>query len=110
VYLNCLLYTFVVGCFVIVSHLNAHAPKGLEWLDDIVIPGLRKGGGDRKWQIEVHGNEADVPSDREESDDNSMEASHGPALYMIHKGPCPSTAADKGRTDPLPIDLCFYSY
>jgi hypothetical protein len=96
---------------VIVSHLNAHAAKGLEWLYDIVVPGLRTGDGRCRWQIEVHGNDADVPSDREETDENGLEESHGPAVYIIQK--CPSTAADKDDTDPFPassLDLRFCSY
>ena len=125
----------------IVSHLNAHAQKGLQWLDDIVVPGLRKGiesneHSSCKWNIEVHGNDADVPSDKDDDendgDDSMEEQSHGPAVYVIQKllyddeKTTTTTSLDSSTTDketgedgtnsgstenqPPPIDLRFFSY
>ena len=37
----------------IVSHLNAHVQSGLQWLDDVVVPGLRSSGKQNKYEIEV---------------------------------------------------------
>lgn len=42
----------------LVSHLNAHTESGVEWLNTVVVVGLRAGGGKySKWEIEVHGSD-----------------------------------------------------
>jgi len=57
------------GAMVIVSHVNAHHPVGLGWLEEAIFPGLQKGGGmNCAWHVEVHGN-----SDEEVLDDDEME-------------------------------------
>ena len=85
----------VDGYLVIVSHLNAHVQDGIEWLEQVVIAGLRlsEGSGDGTraaaggdgtmmtagndgtgkrtplWEIEVHGN--DGTEGREDGGDSS---------------------------------------
>jgi hypothetical protein len=40
----------------LVSHINAHTESGVQWLNTVVVVGLRAGGGKySKWEIEVHG-------------------------------------------------------
>jgi hypothetical protein len=91
---------------VIVSHLNAHTEIGMEWLDDIVVPGLRKGSPKCDWEIEVHGNEEE-PVD-EESGETASEGP-GPAVYIIHKKP-PQPNGSFTEDDPPAISLKFLSY
>mmetsp|Transcript_12688 Transcript_12688/g.16960 ORF Transcript_12688/g.16960 Transcript_12688/m.16960 type:complete len:553 (+) Transcript_12688:111-1769(+) len=57
------------GYLVIVSHLNANTTQGLSWLDEVVVPGLRAGGGDATWEIEIHGSDGNDGSDDDEDDD-----------------------------------------
>ncbi len=114
--------THNIGYLVIISHLNAHVQSGLEWLDDIVVPGLRKGARHCEWDIEVHGNEADVPSEPEDDTDGiSTPESPGPAVYVIHKGSHhvlkvadpPQRNNDSKEEDDMPlptIPLKFFSY
>jgi hypothetical protein len=86
--------------------------SGLKWLDDIVVPGLRKGSGDCEWKIEVHGNEADAPSETED-DEDGMPVSPGPAVYIITKGPRRQKEEEESKRedDLLPtIPLRFFSY
>lgn len=72
---------FCSGYLVIVSHLNAHTNSGLGWLDEVVVRGLRAGGGDATWEIEIHGNddcEVEMESDEETpaaSDDKDPDGS-----------------------------------
>ena len=96
------------GYFVIVSHLNAHVESGLQWLDDVVVPGLRK-GGDFQWNLEVHGNTADIPSESE-NDDSSTPENPGPAVYIINKGGLikESTKSKNGVAPTMPLK--FFSY
>ncbi|CAB9508122.1 expressed unknown protein [Seminavis robusta] len=98
------------GCFFLVSHINAQTEKGEEWLNDVVVTGLRKGGGDdASWSIEVHGNAAPVLD--EEKDDNN-EDSAGPAVYLIFKSSSTITKdKEKEGSDETPtIPLQFFSY
>jgi hypothetical protein len=96
----------------IVSHLNAHIQSGLEWLDSIVVAGLRKGGKNNSWEIEVHGNAADTPplEDGNEEEQNSP----GPAVYVICKGdtmPNQTKSSKPLSGKDLPtIPLRFFSY
>jgi Methyltransferase domain len=106
------------GCIVVISHLNAHCQTGLQWLNDIVIPGLRLGAPHFEWSLEVHGNEADIPSEEEDNDedgklDSNQEypESPGPAVYIIRKG----SVWFKGEATPNDQDfptipLRFFSY
>lgn len=46
------------GYILLVSHINAHTQNGIDWLDSVVITGLRNGAGTQStWEIEVHGND-----------------------------------------------------
>jgi ubiquinone/menaquinone biosynthesis C-methylase UbiE len=117
---ECARVATVGGCIVVISHLNAHCQTGLQWLNDIVVPGLRLGGPPYfEWSLEVHGNEADIPSEDDEDDTeegkiNSKQEypeSPGPAVYIMRKG----NLFVKGETPPndeqLPtIPLRFFSY
>lgn len=124
----------------IVSHLNAHTNSGLGWLDEVVVPGLRAGGGDATWEIEIHGNddyEGDSESDGETpaSDDKDMDGSGvaraesaddgtddanqhprppsgspGPAVYIIQKKEPKSRGGLSDAGDPPPIPLKFFGY
>ncbi|KAL3916525.1 MAG: hypothetical protein SGILL_005139, partial [Bacillariaceae sp.] len=68
------------GCMVVISHLNAHVPTGMQWLNDVIMPGLQAGAGGFAWSVEVHGNESDIPSEAENGDDDdSYPESPGPA-------------------------------
>ena len=93
---------------VIVSHLNANAENGMQWLDDVVIPGLREGGGgDCGWDIEVHGSDEEEPTD-DENEETTSEGP-GPAVYIIHKK---QTRSEEklDKDNPLSITLRFLSY
>jgi hypothetical protein len=96
------------GAIMIVSHLNAHTPSGLSWLEDVVFTGLRAGSGkDTAWTIEVHGND-DTPEEEEEEEEvNVLEQSVGPAVYIIHKkGQC--TDKDSPAAGTIPVTFCSY--
>jgi hypothetical protein len=96
------------GCLIICSHLNANTPKGLDWLQEIVITGLlhhTSESDDLKdigWKIEVHANSGNESKSNQISDDDendgdnqkdvdneedevSSENDLGPAIYVIHK-------------------------
>ena len=100
-----------VGCFFLVSHINAHTSKGEEWLNEVVLAGLRKGGGDASWNIEVHGNaQGEDDGDGDDDDDDASEhpEAAGPAVYLIFKGPPPSKTGVS--SDPPAIPLKFFCY
>jgi hypothetical protein len=84
----------------IISHLNAHTPHGLEWLEEVVMEGLKKysvrsTSDVTAWEIEVHGNadmvtEEEDEEDKDESKGKAKSNSYpvgttGPAVYVIHK-------------------------
>eukprot|EP00934_Nitzschia_sp_Nitz4_P001903 Nitzschia sp. Nitz4//scaffold170_size48074//30367//31646//NITZ4_007108-RA/size48074-augustus-gene-0.34-mRNA-1//-1//CDS//3329538649//1903//frame0 len=97
----------VGGAIVIISHLNAQNSDGLEWLDTLVVPGLRKGAGEYNWMVEVHGNDAASASAANNSDDAAPDL--GPAVYVIHK--LPASEEEKSKDDYLPtIPIRFFSY
>ena len=99
----------------VISHLNANSEEGLEWLERIVVPGLRSGAGQFHWQIEVHGGE---PSEKTTSDED--ETILGPAVYFIQKGDRFSTHShshsqneidcDSSIEEQPTIPLRFFSY
>ena len=94
------------GYMVVVSHLNAHASEGLEWLENIVFKGLGMGDRYARWLIEVHGNDGgavnyDDDDDGEEEEDGSGHL--GPAVYVIQKHPAASEP-------PETIPVKFYTY
>lgn len=46
------------GCILLVSHLNAHTANGINWLNSVVVTGLRNGAGvSSTWIVEVHGSD-----------------------------------------------------
>jgi hypothetical protein len=127
----------VSGCIVLVSHLNAHTPNGLGWLEEVVMEGLKKysirlDSNVAAWDIEVHGN-SDVIDD-DEKNGSFPPGSTGPAVYVIHKGmkqqqldePSPSitvtkldgthesvndsTSSIQDDVDIVPINVQFFSY
>jgi hypothetical protein len=91
----------------IVSHINANTEKGISWLNEIVVPGLRSGAGKSHWSVEIHG--GDVPDIDGEDDEASVDP--GPAVYIIHKG---EVDIDQPTTDeksvPSTVPLRFFSY
>ena len=78
------------GCIIIVSHLNAHTPNGLGWLEEVVMEGLKKysvrpTSDVVSWDIEVHGNAEVVDEEDENATKSSNSFPGGPAVYVIHK-------------------------
>jgi hypothetical protein len=86
----------------VITHMNAHTQDGLDWLNSIVVPGLRKGAGQHQWSVEVHG--GDMPEDQEEDE------SPGPAVYIIHKGDLEKESPTSDNPGPPSISLRFLSY
>ena len=76
------------GVIVLVSHLNAFDPSGIDWMEDVVFGGLKSCDAS-SWSIEVHGNDGgDEPP--------------GPAVYVIHKKPKDT------KSSTIPVQ--FFSY
>jgi Methyltransferase domain len=97
-----------LGVIMVISHLNAHTEDGMQWFNDIVVPGLRMGSISTKWSIEVHGGEVpDIPDDHE-GDDEISSGNPGPAVYIIHKGETFSSVT--AETELPPVSLQFFSY
>jgi ubiquinone/menaquinone biosynthesis C-methylase UbiE len=100
------------GFIVIISHLNAHTPNGVSWLEEVVQTGLLAGGGNATWEIEVHGN-ADISTD---GDPGIPAGSPGPAVYIIQKKPSPevegseSAKASTSSTQDTTIPVKFFAY
>jgi len=92
------------GCFFLVSHINAHTSKGEEWLEEVVLTGLRRGAESVGWTIEVHGSEPACDNDGEE--EGPPEAT-GPAVYLIFKRKL-EEAEEQSDTPTIP--LRFFSY
>ena len=89
----------------VISHVNAQTENGMDWLNNIVVPGLRKGAAWNKWNVEVHGGEVEESVE----EDDSIEP--GPAVYIIHKGEAVKMPENPEDDAYLPtISLQFYSY
>jgi hypothetical protein len=95
------------GCIIIVSHLNAHTPNGLGWLEEVVMEGLKKysvraTSNVASWDIEVHGN-AEVVDEEENATKNSSfpAGTTGPAVYVIHKTMKGKTVDESTTTSTL---------
>jgi hypothetical protein len=90
----------VGGAILIVSHLNAREEKGMEWVNDVMMAGLRQEWVERKkrrecqqenenndnnveilWSIEVHGGE----TNEEDNTSEEHEPDYGPAVYILKK-------------------------
>jgi hypothetical protein len=95
------------GAMLIVSHLNAHAESGINWLNNVVVKGLRKGCSKCEWEVEVHGKEED--NDDEGAEENKSDGP-GPAVYIIHKKPPKKGAKENEEEDSPTIPLRFLSY
>lgn len=92
----------VDGCILLTSHLNAHTPKGLGWLEDVVYTGLHKTGG--SYEIEVHGKEEIVDDDTTKMPIGTA----GPAVYIIHKKAPKSENETKNVKPTIPVK--FFAY
>ena len=90
------------------SHINAHTSKGEEWLEDVVLTGLRQGGGAATWNVEVHGNDYVGADDSNDDDISEAPEAAGPAVYLIFKGP-PEPEKGDGPDQPA-IPLKFFCY
>jgi hypothetical protein len=102
------------GYIIIISHLNAYVESGLEWLNSVVVPGLRA-SGKFEWLIEVHGSDIEIPSDvdgDEDADEKKPIESPGPAVYFIEKVGLldKAKASDSGDQELPTIPLKFFSY
>jgi len=110
---ECARVVTVGGYIVIISHLNAQVESGLEWLNNVILPGLRA-TGNFEWVIEVHGSEVEIPSDIEDDLEKGQDIqieSPGPAVYFIKKVglSTPEEASDGSKSLPT-IPLQFYTY
>ena len=94
------------GYIIIISHLNARVDSGIQWLNDVIVPGLREGGKNCDFQVEVHGNEVSTPSDDEEESPESP----GPCVYMIEKIPLSKEKKKTIQSEPSTIPLKFVTY
>jgi len=97
------------GYLVVVSHLNAHTNDGLEWLEEVVVKGLRASGNNATWEVEIHGNDGDDDEEPSQTPLNSP----GPAVYIINKRPPPEANENQQEGDvsaPSTIPLRFFSY
>jgi hypothetical protein len=75
------------------------------------MPGLQTGAGGFEWSIEVHGNEADIPSEHEDGDDDSYPESPGPAVYIIWKcDPFLEDVNARYAKDPPTIRMKYFTY
>jgi SAM-dependent methyltransferase len=101
------------GLLLLVSHINAHTDTGLQWLDEVIVPGLRNGAGKFAWVVEVHGNEPDTLSDGEQAnpdDDDTQQDSPGPCVYIIKKGRAELKDDEYDPKNPPTIPLRFFNY
>lgn len=71
----------------LVSHINANTEKGIDWLNSIVVKGLRNGGGNfSEWEIEVHGNDGDEGEEEEFEDGGEEYVSDGDNAGGVNNG------------------------
>jgi hypothetical protein len=98
----------LAGYIILVSHLNAHTENGVEWLNTVVVVGLRAGGGKySKWEIEVHG--SDVNESNECNGDetnhvnygNESESGHVVQEGEEHESNGEESDADENSASPL---------
>ena len=85
------------GSIFIVSHLNAREEKGMGWVRDVLLLGLKEEWLERErnrrdnnddemevlWSIEVHGGDSTCDYGDEKEED--YEPSFGPAVYILKK-------------------------
>lgn len=87
----------------VISHINAHTENGVDWLNSIVVPGLRTSSGWNKWSVEVHGSEF-LHAEEEGSD------GPGPAVYIVHKGEILEQTSTSDKIDFPTVSLRFFTY
>lgn len=92
------------GCLFLVSHVNAHTAKGEEWLEEVVLTGLRRGAKNVGWTIEVHGSE---PSCDDTGEEEGPPEATGPAVYLIFKR---EHEESEEQSDKPTIPLRFFIY
>ena len=97
------------------SRISAHTIKGQEWLEQVVLVGLRKGGADADWAIEVHGSDNIPPPDGDDDDnddDSDGGETTGPAVYLIfkRKRENDNNGDNSSSSDPPNIPLHFFNY
>jgi ubiquinone/menaquinone biosynthesis C-methylase UbiE len=127
------------GAILIVSHLNARTGKGMGWVTDVLLVGLKEEWVERRkiqkqqldnsngsnsevlWSIEVHGREEAKDEDNSEEDSEEHESSYGPAVYILKKKGVASSifqqimekkkqkSGDDNEDSP-PVKLEFLSY
>lgn len=61
------------GYILLVSHLNAHTTNGIDWLNAVVVPGLRGGGISSTWEIEIHGSDGTFSNDHDDGEESEDE-------------------------------------
>ena len=97
--------------------MNAHTEDGFQWLEEVVVNGIREGGGESSWKCEVHGNDGVDDNDSEggsgdEEGDGKPSGppsgSPGPCVYIIQK--LPPTADPKEGDDTPTIPIKFFVY
>ena len=70
------------------SHTNANSDEGLDWIENVVAEGLRRGTSGSDWRVEVHSKELeekDEPPHKGVDLLSDEEDSLGPAVYIIQK-------------------------
>jgi hypothetical protein len=105
-------HTLTPGIIMVISHVNAQTEDGMQWLNSIIVPGLRVGSVSSKWRIEVHGGEISDSSDGEnEEGDDALSEHPGPAVYIIQKSENVEGLSSSTDVTDLPsVSLQFYSY
>jgi len=124
----------VDGYFLIVSHLNVNSAEGLNWAQEVLLPGLRDGDNVCDWRIEVHSRDVDDGDEDtnkivDSSDDScnkvdntinsgdnvensEEEEHHGPAVYIIRKMDVSEEERQRRKTthDTSTADMKFFAY
>ena len=92
----------------IVSHFNACNSKGMSWVDEVLVAGLRKGDKICDWKIEVHSSDDD-DDELSSQDGDSTELNEkdvGPAVYIVRK----VALTDDSNNDTSKVSLKFFGY
>lgn len=77
------------GCILLVSHLNAHTTNGINWLNAVVVTGLRRGAGrSSTWIVEVHGSDGIA----------STEHANGEEIDSKHEGESSSEGNEEAES------------
>lgn len=91
----------------IVSHFNACNSKGMSWVDEVLVAGLRKGDKMCDWKIEVHSSDDDdeeSPQDGDSTEQNEKDV--GPAVYIVRK----VALTGDSSNDISKVSLKFFGY